>query len=104
MNPQIRTCFVAVQGTSRNANSENRETHGDCFSDDPYPKVGYFPHHSGQFNSPETETNSHMLTENYPHNIKDCPDATRLPIILSKWQPLRANNIAELRLILGKNV
>ena len=68
LNPQVRTCSVAVQGTSRNANSENRETHGDRSSNDPYPEVGYFPHHSGQLNSPETETNSHMLTENYPHS------------------------------------
>ena len=68
LNPQVRTCSVAVQGTSRNANSENRETHGDRSSDDPYPEVGYFPHHSGQLNSSETETNSHMMTENYPHN------------------------------------
>ena len=67
LNPQIRTCSVAVQGTSRNANSENRETHGYRSSDDPYPEVGYFPHHSGQLNSPKTETNSHMVTENYPH-------------------------------------
>ena len=28
LNPQVRTCSV-VQGASRNANSENRETHGD---------------------------------------------------------------------------
>ena len=68
LNPQVRTCSVAVQGTSRNANSENREIHGDRSSDDPYPEVGYFPHHSGRLNSPETETNSHMLTENYPHS------------------------------------
>ena len=67
LNPQVRICSVAVQGTSRNANSENRETHGDRSSDDPYPEVGYFPHHSGQLNSSETETISHMVTENYPH-------------------------------------
>ena len=66
LNPQVRTCSVAVQGTSRNVNSENRETHGDHSSNDPYPEVGYFPHHSNQLNSPETETNSHMVTENYP--------------------------------------
>ena len=42
LNPQIRTCSVAVQETSRNANSENRETHGDRSSNDPYPEVGYF--------------------------------------------------------------
>ena len=66
LNPQERTCSV-VQGASRNANSENRETHGDRSSNDPYPEGGYFPHHSGQLNSPETETNSHMVTETYPH-------------------------------------
>ena len=70
LNLQVRTCSLAVQGTSRNANSENRETHGDRSSDDPYPKVGYFPHHSGQLNSPETETISHMVTETYPHSCK----------------------------------
>ena len=68
LNPQVRTCAVAVQGTSGNANSENQETHGDRSSNDPYPEVGYFPHHSGQLNSPEAETNSHMVTENYPHS------------------------------------
>ena len=70
LNPQVRTCSVAVQGTSRNTNSGNRETHGDRSSNDPYPEVGYFPHHTGQLNSPETETNSHMVTENYPHNCR----------------------------------
>ena len=64
LNPQVRTCSVAVQGTSRNVNSEKREAHGDHSPNDPYPEVGYFPHHSGQFNSPETETISQMVTEN----------------------------------------
>ena len=68
LNPQFRICSVAVQGMSRNANSENRETHGDRSSNDTYPEVGYFPHHSGRLNSPEAETNSHMVTENYPHS------------------------------------
>ena len=77
LNPQVRTCSVAVQGTSRNANSENREIHGDRSSDDPYPEVGYFPHHSGQLNSPETETISHMVTENYPHMVTGGPEEIR---------------------------
>ena len=68
LNPQVRTCSVAVQGTSRNANSGNREIHGDRSSNDPYPEVGYFPHHTGQLNSPETEANSHMVSENNPHS------------------------------------
>ena len=67
LNPQVRTCSVAAHGTSRNSNSENRETHGDRSSTDPYPEVGYFPRHSGQLNSPEAETISHTVTETYPH-------------------------------------
>ena len=70
LNPQVRTCSV-IQGASRNACSENREIHGDRSSNDPYPEGGYFPHHSGQLNSPEadmaTEPYSHMVTENYSH-------------------------------------
>ena len=38
LNSQVRTCSVAVPGTSRNNNSENRETIGDRSSDDPCPK------------------------------------------------------------------
>ena len=73
LNPQVRTRSVAVPGTSRNTNLENRETTGDRSSDDPYPEVGYFSHHSGQLNSPETENNTHMVTRateeirQYPH-------------------------------------
>ena len=67
LNPQVWTCSVAFHGTSGNANSENRETHGDRSSNDPYAGVGCFPHHSGQLNSLETETISHMVTKNYPH-------------------------------------
>ena len=59
LNPQVRTCSVAVPGTSRKTDLENRENTGDRSSDDPYPEVGYFSHHSGQLNSPETETNPH---------------------------------------------
>ena len=62
LNPQVRTCSVAVPRTSRNNNSESRETTRDRSSDDPYPKVGYFSHHSGQLNSPETENSPHMVT------------------------------------------
>ena len=60
LNPQVRTCSVAVPGTSRNNNSENRETTGDRSSDDLCPEVGFFSHHSGQYTDPQTE--------NHPHN------------------------------------
>ena len=55
LNPQVRTCSVAVPGTSRNNKSENRETTGDRSSDDPCLEVRYTSHHSGQLNSTETE-------------------------------------------------
>ena len=59
LNPQVRTCSVAVPGTSRKNNSGNRETTGDRSSDDPCPEVGYFSHHSGDLNSPDVENNPH---------------------------------------------
>ena len=68
LNPQVRTCSVAVPGTSRNNNSENRETTGDRSSDDPYPEVGYFFHHSGHLNSPEAEKTPHIPTSPTPQN------------------------------------
>ena len=68
LNPQVRTCSV-VQGASRNANPENRETHRDLSLNDPYPEVGYFSQHSGQLNSPETGTNPHLVTKNYSHSL-----------------------------------
>ena len=60
LKPQVRNCSVAVPGTSRNSNSENRETTGDRSLDDPCPEVGYFSHHSGQLNSPDTENHPHI--------------------------------------------
>ena len=77
LNPQVRTCSVAVPGTSRNANLEIRETTWDRSLDNPYPEVGYFSHHSGQLNSPETETNPHkrcifILFGKYLRGKKDC--------------------------------
>ena len=38
LNAQVRTCSVAVPGTSRNSNSENREPTGDRFSTIRVPK------------------------------------------------------------------
>ena len=62
--PQVRTCSVAVPGTSRNSNSENRETTGDRSSDDPCPEVRFSSYHSDHLNSPEVE--------DYPHRKLIC--------------------------------
>ena len=73
LNPQVRTCCVAVPGTCRNNDSENRETTEDRSSDDPCPEVRYSSHHSGHLNSPEAE--------DYPHS--DIFAAERVQMILS---------------------
>ena len=62
LNPQVRTCSVAVPGTSRNSTSENREPTGDRSLDDPCPDVGFSFHHSGNLKIPEVEEYAHMLT------------------------------------------
>ena len=72
LNPQVRTCSV-IQGASRNANSENREIHGDRSSNDPYPEGGCFPHHTGQLNSSEAD----MVAEPYPHMVTGATGETR---------------------------
>ena len=38
LKPQVRTCSVAVPGTSKNNNSENREPTGDRSLGDPCPE------------------------------------------------------------------
>ena len=63
LNPQVRACSVALPGTSRNNNSDNRETTGDRSSDDCCPEVRYFSRHSGQINSPEAENDPHRCSE-----------------------------------------
>ena len=47
LNPQVRTCSVAVPGTSRSSNLENEGTNEDRPSDDPGPEVRFPSPHSG---------------------------------------------------------
>ena len=76
LNPQIRVCSTDVPGTSRNKNSEDRESTGDRSSDDPCPEVRYSSHHPGHLNGPEAEDYPHMVTRatgqfrQYPHMTK----------------------------------
>ena len=69
LNPQVRTCSVAVPGTSRNNNSEIRETTGDRSSDYPCPDLRYSSHHSGHLNSPEAEDYTHSSTVVLSHGV-----------------------------------
>ena len=75
LNPQVRTCSVAVPGTSGNSNSKNRKPTGDRSLDDPYHEVTFSSHHSGNLNNPEVE--------DYPHNNK--MSIYRRKIIDSTW-------------------
>ena len=53
LNPQVRTCSVAVTGTYRNNNSENREPTGDRSLDNPCPEVVFSACHTSNLNDSE---------------------------------------------------
>ena len=59
LNPQVRTCSVAVPGTSRNSNLENREHIGVRSPNDPRPEAVFSSHHSGNLNGSELEVSHH---------------------------------------------
>ena len=48
LNPQVRTCSLAVPGTSRSSNLENQGTDEDRPSDDPGPEVEFSSPHSSR--------------------------------------------------------
>ena len=66
LNPQVRTCSVAVPGTSRSSNPDNQGTNEDRPSDDPGPEVEFSSPHSG------AETDPHMVTGAQEEN-RYCP-------------------------------
>ena len=87
LNPQFRTCSVAVPGTSRNSNSENLEPTGHRSLDDPCPEVRFFSHHSGNLNSPEVEEYIHMVTGG-PEEIRYRPHMmTRIQEVVPHCYP-----------------
>ena len=59
LNPQVRTCSVAVPGTSRSSNLENQGTNEDRPSDDPGPEVEFSSPHFGA----ETDPHRHDREE-----------------------------------------
>ena len=58
LNPQVRTCSVAVPGTSRN-DSENREPTGDRSLGDHCPEAVFSTYHSSNLNGAEQEETHH---------------------------------------------
>ena len=59
LNPQVRTCSVAVPRTSRNNDSENREPTGNRSLNDPYPKVEFSDCRTSNLTDSDPEETSH---------------------------------------------
>ena len=59
LNPQVRTCSVAVPRTSRNSGSENREPTGRRSLGDPCPEAVFSTYHSSNLNDSEQEETHH---------------------------------------------
>ena len=59
LNRQVRTCSVAVPGTSRNFDSENRETSGDRSPSNPISKAVFSVCHSSNVNDSGQEETHH---------------------------------------------
>ena len=59
LNPQVRTSSVAVPGTSRNNNSENREPTGDRSLGNPCPEAVFSACHPSNLNDSEQDEIHH---------------------------------------------
>ena len=59
LNSQVRTCSVAVPGTSRNNDSENREPTGDGSLGDSCPEAVISTYHFSNLNDSEQEETHH---------------------------------------------
>ena len=60
LNPQVRTCSVAVPGTSRSNEPENREPIGDRSLGDPCPEAVFSACHPSHLNDSEQEETHHI--------------------------------------------
>ena len=69
LNPQVRTCSVAVPGISRSSNLENQGTNEDRPSDDPGPEVEFSSPHFGAATDPHMVTGVTEETRQDPHMV-----------------------------------
>ena len=60
LDPQVRTCSVAVPGTSRNNDSENREPTADRSLGNSCPEAVFSTYHSCILNDSEQEETHHI--------------------------------------------
>ena len=66
LNPQIRTCSVAVPGTSGNNGSENRKPTRDRSLGDPCPEVVFSACHLSNLNDSKQEETHHSWSKSVP--------------------------------------
>ena len=73
LSPQVRTCSVAVPGTSRNNGSKNRKPTGDRPLGDPCPEAVFSTYHSRNLNDSQKKwliTVSKLESEIQQHGTK----------------------------------
>ena len=76
LNPQVRTCSVAVPGTSRSSNLENQGANEDRPSDDPGPEVEF----SSPLSGVETDPHSRRILPDQTPQIKENYPVERQPM------------------------
>ena len=77
LNPQVRTCSIAVPGTSRSSNLENQGTNEDRPSDDPGPGVEFSSPHFGAETDPHMVTGATVGTRQDPHMVTGATEGIR---------------------------
>ena len=82
LNPQVRTCSLAVPETSGNSNSENREPTGDRPLNNPCPEVVCSSHHSGHLYDSELDETHYNIRS--PHKTDSCRIFAFQNLILNK--------------------
>ena len=79
LNPQVRSCSVAVPGISRNSGSENRKPTGDRSLNDSCPKAMCSSHHFGNLSGSELEETHHPPpTHTHTHSLTHCQNFFQL--------------------------
>ena len=75
LNPQVRTCSVAVPWTSRNSSSEYREPTGDRSLGSSCPEAMFSTNHSSNLKDPEQE-DVHLVVTGVREGITYCSVGT----------------------------
>ena len=70
LKPQVQTCSVAVPGTSRNNNLENREPTGDHSPGNPCPEAVFSARHPSYLNVSEQEETLLSQIHIAPNNVQ----------------------------------